>query len=63
MSGKIGQGSLEAAARLGLRELRGALYPESNVAQPSELGMYGTAIQSEIREARKVEEPEQELDR
>lgn len=49
---KIGAGHLSAMARLGLRELRGALYPQSNVAQPSELGLYGTATPHEVHQAR-----------
>jgi len=51
-SEKIGAGHLSAMARLGLRELRGALYPESNVAQPPELGVYGTATPHEVHQAR-----------
>lgn len=53
---KIGAGHLSAMARLGLRELRGALYPESNVAQPPELGVYGTATPHEVHQSRHGEQ-------
>jgi hypothetical protein len=36
--------------RQGLRELRSALYPGSNVAGPAELGIYGTATPGEVAE-------------
>ena len=49
---KIGAGHASAMLRLGLRELRGSLYPESNVAQPAELGVYGTATPHEVHQAR-----------
>lgn len=49
----IGAGSFEAWMRQGLKELRGALYPESNVAQPTEHGMYGTVTPGEVRDQRK----------
>jgi hypothetical protein len=39
--------------RLGLRELRGAVYPESNVAQQPEYGLYGTRTPGEVAEARR----------
>lgn len=45
---KVGAGSLGAWMRQGLRELRAALYPESNVAQQTEYGMYGTKTPGEI---------------
>ena len=50
---KMGQGSLEAAARQGLRELRAACYTDSNIAQPAEYGMYGTKTPGEIAEDRR----------
>jgi hypothetical protein len=53
---KIGDGHASAMFRQGLRELRGALYPDSNVAQPSELGLYGTLTPGEIGEARRGDE-------
>jgi hypothetical protein len=52
---KIGEGSFKAAGRQGLRELRAALYPESNVAQPAEYGMYGTKTPGEIADDRRDE--------
>jgi hypothetical protein len=53
---KIGAGHLSAMGRLGLKELRGALYPESNAAQPSEYGLYGTQTPGEVAEARRGDE-------
>lgn len=50
---KIGEGHASAFFRQGLRELRAALYPDSNVAQPPELGLYGTLTPGEIAEARR----------
>lgn len=50
---KIGEGHAAAMARLGLRELRGSLYPESNVAQQTEYGLYGTRTPGEVAEARR----------
>jgi hypothetical protein len=53
---KIGAGHLSAMARLGLREMRGAMYPESNVAQPNaEYGLYGTRTPGEVAEARRLD--------
>lgn len=50
---KIGAGHAEAMVRLGLKELRAAFYPESNVAQPAEYGLYGTRTPGEVAESRK----------
>lgn len=50
---KIGAGHAEAMLRMGLKELRGALYPESNVAQPGEYGLYGTRTPGEVAESRR----------
>lgn len=50
---KIGEGHLAAMGRLGLDEARGALYPESNIAQPTEYGIYGTLTPGEIADARR----------
>ncbi|MDX1968839.1 MAG: hypothetical protein SFV23_16815 [Planctomycetaceae bacterium] len=50
---KIGTGHASAMARQGLRELRGALYPESNVAQSAEYGLYGTMTPGEVAETRR----------
>lgn len=52
-SPKIGSGHAEAMLRLGLKELRSALYPESNVAQPPEYGLYGTRTPGEVAESRR----------
>lgn len=51
---KIGAGHAAAMLRLGLKELRAAAFhPESNVAQPSEYGLYGTRTPGEVAESRK----------
>lgn len=61
MSGKIGEGHAWAMWPQGLRELRGMVYPESNVAQPSEYGLYGTLTPGEVAESRRHEmEPDEE---
>jgi len=59
---KIGEGSLAAMGRLGLKELRNAINPSKDSVADSELGMYGTATQGEIATARSGagEGPEQE---
>jgi hypothetical protein len=53
MKDKIGTGHASAMFRQGLREARAALYPESNVAQNPEYGLYGTRTPGEIAEARR----------
>jgi hypothetical protein len=50
---KIGEGHAAAMARLGLRELRAAMYPSGNVAQQSEYGLYGTLTPGEVAESRR----------
>ena|SRR5713226_3499429 len=50
---KIGDGHASAMFRQGLRELRGALYPGSNVAQNPEFGLYGTLTPGEVAESRR----------
>lgn len=45
---KIGAGHAQAMFRQGLAELRAALYPESNVAQPTVYGMVGTKTPGEV---------------
>jgi len=52
---KIGAGSLQAMGRLGLQELRNTMYAGSNVAAPTEKGMYGTALISDVQEQRSAE--------
>jgi|GEM_PF-2650558 len=49
---KIGEGHASAMGRQGLRELRGAMYPESNVAQQPEYGLYGTRTPGEVQDER-----------
>ncbi len=50
---KIGEEHFSAWLRQGLRELRGAMYPESNVAQQPEYGLYGTKTPGEVAEDRR----------
>ena len=45
---KLGAGHASAMARQGLAELRAAFYADSNVAQPTEYGMYGKPTPQEI---------------
>lgn len=45
---KIGEGTFSAWMRQGLREVRAMLYPESNVAQQPEYGLYGTRTPGEV---------------
>ncbi len=54
-SPRWGAGSLQAFFRQGLSEIRGALYADSNIAQPTEHGMYGTTIPSEVQRQREAE--------
>lgn len=53
---QIGAGHASAMFRQGLAELRAALYPESNVAQPVQHGMAGTLTQGEIADAKKPDD-------
>jgi hypothetical protein len=47
--------------RLGIKELRAAAYPElSNIAQPSEPGLYGHSTQGEVAESRRSDEHDDE---
>ncbi len=50
---KIGSEHVSAMARQGLRELRAAMYPGSNVAQQGEYGLYGTMTPGEVAESRR----------
>jgi N-methylhydantoinase A/oxoprolinase/acetone carboxylase beta subunit len=59
---KIGEGSGKAFFRMGLRELRGAIYPDSNVAVQSEYGMYGTQTPGEIASDRQNDRSESTLE-
>jgi len=49
---KIGEGHAAAMARLGLTELRNALYNSNESVADSEIGLYGTRTQGEIADAR-----------
>jgi hypothetical protein len=49
---KIGDGHAAAMARLGLKELRNAVNPSRESVADNEIGLYGTATQGEIAEAR-----------
>jgi hypothetical protein len=49
---KIGAGHAGAMVRKGLEELRASVYPGSNVAQPSNYGLYGTLTPGEVAEAK-----------
>jgi hypothetical protein len=49
---KIGEGHAAAMGRLGLAELRNAMNPSRESVADKEVGLYGTATQGEIAEAR-----------
>jgi hypothetical protein len=53
---KIGEGHASAMLRQGVRELRGAMYTGSNVAQPGEYGLYATQTPGEVAEARRPDD-------
>jgi hypothetical protein len=50
---KWGSEHASAMFRQGIRELRAAMYPESNVAQQPEYGIYGTKTPGEVAESRR----------
>lgn len=52
---KIGSGHAGAMWRQGLAELRGAFFNESNVAQPTQYGVWGTRTPGEVAEARRAD--------
>src|SRR6266567_905842 len=52
MEKKIGEGHFSAMARLGLKELRNALNPSRESVADTEIGLFGTATQGEIAQAR-----------
>ena len=61
---KIGAGHASAWMRQGLRELRQAVYPESNVAHgPVEYGLFGTRTPGEVAEGRRSDALEMEEER
>src|SRR5580698_6385447 len=49
---KFGAGHAAAMGRLGLAELRNAMNPSRESVADKEIGLYGTATQGEIAEAR-----------
>jgi hypothetical protein len=57
---KIGAEHASAMWRQGLRELRAAVYPESNVSQPPEYGVYGTKTPGEVAQDRRADGPDLE---
>jgi hypothetical protein len=52
MSRKIGEGHMAAMGRLGLKELRNALNPSRESVADNEIGVFGSATQGEIADAR-----------
>ncbi len=52
---KIGAGHAQAMFRQGLAELRAAIYPESNVAQPTVYGIAGTKTPGEVMQDKQGE--------
>jgi hypothetical protein len=50
---KWGSEHAPAMARQGLREVRAAFFPESNVAQQPEYGVWGTKTPGEVAEDRR----------
>lgn len=52
---KIGAEHASAMWRQGLREMRAAFYPESNVSQPAEYGVYGTKTPGEVAQDRRAD--------
>ncbi|MCA9047676.1 MAG: hypothetical protein KDA89_03045 [Planctomycetaceae bacterium] len=50
--GKWGGSHAGAMFRQGLRELRAAMYPESNIAQQTEYGIFGTKTPGEVAQGR-----------
>lgn len=63
---KIGAGALGAMGRLGLHELRSVVqaFPDSNVVQPTEMGVLGTkSAQEVVDERRRDLMPREVIDR
>jgi len=58
---KVGVGHAGAMWRQGLKEARAIFFPDSNIAQPTEIGTFGTATQGEVsaerREAANIAPP------
>ncbi|MGD9790601.1 MAG: hypothetical protein AB7Q00_12630 [Phycisphaerales bacterium] len=61
---KIGAGHASAMMRQGLSELRGVFFNESNVAQPTQYGIYGHVTPGEVAKEREqtdlAQSPDQE---
>lgn len=55
---KIGAGHAAAMFRLGVHELGAAVTAESNIAQPTEMGVFGTKTPGEIWADRQETAPE-----
>lgn len=62
MADKVGKGHASAMFRLGVGELRQAMYTESNIAKNVEYGIYFTKTPGEVAEERRddVKSPEEE---
>ncbi len=58
---KFGAGHAAAMARQGLREIRGAMYTQSNVAQAPDYGIYGNKTPGEIADERDPNNANHEL--
>lgn len=56
-SPKWGKTHAGGMARLGLSEIRGALYADSNIAQPTDYGVFGKATPGETADLRRDESP------
>ena len=52
MAKKFGQGHVSAMLRLGLAELRNAANPSKDSVADKDMGLYGSATQGEIADAR-----------
>jgi len=57
---KIGAGILGAYARMGVAEMRAALYPNSPIAQHTDYGMWGMATPSEAAAPRLGEDKDKD---
>jgi hypothetical protein len=60
IKGKIGDGHVRGMAKQGLEELRAALYPGSNIAQPTGYGIFGKETPGEVAMQRDGPEADQE---
>jgi hypothetical protein len=53
---KVGEGHLAGMGRLGMSEIRALPYNGSNIAQPTEYGIFGRETPGEIAESRRFYE-------